>query len=130
MDASLRYEFFTPHHRGFDLVWQFLCSQPKASFSDGILTAKASYGYERACRLAVSADEQQIGNHTELWERFSALAPVFHSFWDTLEQAATDWQDQKRTTEVSEAAKSKRRDEEICARVLSVAAQHKTGPTP
>ena len=125
---GLRYEFFTPNHRGFDLVWEFLCSQPKASFSDGILIAKASYGYESARRLTVSADKQQIGSHTELRERFSALAPVFHSFWHTLEQAAADWQDQKRIAEARESAESKRRDDEICDRVLSAATQH-TGPT-
>jgi hypothetical protein len=45
---KLRYKFFTPYSRGFDLVWDFLCKQPNGEYSDGTLTIKGKYGYERA----------------------------------------------------------------------------------
>jgi hypothetical protein len=121
MSAPLRYEFFTPFHRGFDLVWDFLCAQPGAAFSDGILTIKGSYGYERARDLSLFADEQQIGYGTELSERYASLEPVFLRFWTAFEQAATAWQQEKISTEASEEAEQRRRDEALCARVLAAA---------
>ena len=119
--GALRYEFFTPYHRGFDLVWDFLCEQPDGSITDGVLTIKGSYGYERVRDLRLFADEQQIGHGTELWERFSALEPVFRSFWRTFEQSATDWKKEKLAAEAREEAELKRRDDELCARVLAAA---------
>ena len=132
-DDVLRYEFFTPYHRGYDLVWDFLCSQPDGSFSSGVLTVKGSYGYERARNMDVFAGEQQVGHGPELWERFAALEPVFRQFWDTFERAATDWQEQQRAAGANAEAEWKRRDAELCARVLedsaaiTKATQHPSG---
>jgi hypothetical protein len=124
---SLRHEFTTPYHRGFDLVWDFLCAQPYGTFSDGVLTIKGSYGYERARELKLFADDEQIGHGLELWERFAALAPVFHRFWTAFEQAATDWQKEKAQADEEDEAERKRQDAELCARVLASAALRATG---
>ena len=114
----LRYEFFTPYFRGFDLVWDFLCKQPEGAFSEGALTIKATYGSERARDLRLFVAEQQIGHGADLWERFAALVPVFRLFWGALERAATDWQEEQRTANAHAEAEGKRRDDELCARVL------------
>jgi hypothetical protein len=128
--ARLRYEFFTPYHQGFDLVWDFLCDQNKATFSDGILTISGSYGYERARDLKLSARGVQIGSGTELWERFAALEPVFHSFWSVLETAAADWQKRKRQAEDAHHAEAKRRDDELCNKILALAAGSRRAKMP
>jgi hypothetical protein len=127
--VGLRYEFFTPCHRGFDLVWDFLCDQPNGTFSDGILTVKGSHGYGLSRDLRLLADDQQIGHHTELWERFAPLEPVFQQFWKTFERAATNWKHNKALSEAAEKEERARQDRELCARVLAAAPPPSKGPT-
>lgn len=120
-NARARYEFLTPHFRGFDLVWDFLCQQPGAAFTDGTLTIKGSYGYERARDLRLFADGQQIGHGAELWDRFAALEPVFQRFWSAFERAAEAWRREKIASDARDAAERKRQDEALCAKVLAAA---------
>lgn len=120
--SDTEYQFFTPYYRGRDLVFDFLCAQPEGQFSANGLTVKASHRYERSRNLDVFAGEQQVAHGAQLWDRFAAMAPVFQLFWNTLEQAATDWKLGGEKAEELALAEQKRRDDALCAQVLAAAA--------
>lgn len=89
------------------------------SYTDGIMTITATNGYERARDLKLTADGQQIGHGTELWDRFDALEPAFRKFWKELEQDATDWQAGRELAANTKDENQKQQDAAFCAKVLS-----------
>lgn len=93
---SIRYEFFTPHNRGFTLVFDFLLAN--GGFTDGPFRIIAKYGYENCRETPVYADGREIGSARFLWDGYAGLAPAYQAFMRKVECSATDWQNTLETS--------------------------------
>ena len=117
--GDLKYEFFTPYHRGGDLVFDFLCAQTAGRFERAPWSVTASYGYERSRDTKVYAEDQYVGSAHAISERFALLAPAYQGFMRTVETAATEWQAAKQAREAAELSQSREADMALCERVLA-----------
>lgn len=111
-----QYEWFTPYHRGFNLVWDFL--RATGVWTDGDFRVKTHYGYERSRDSEVFLEDNMIGSLNFLYSRYEELQPVYAMFMHRLETAATNWQIQKESQEAFEEETRIRASKSFAQRML------------
>jgi hypothetical protein len=120
VNADLKYAFFTPHHRGSDLVFDFL--RDVGPFVRAPWSVKATYGYERAQDTRVYAEDCRVGTIHSINERFATIAPAYQDFMRAVEAAATEWASQKQSAEDAQEMLSRQEDAALCERILAASA--------